>query len=814
MPKPLPKNSKVVIIGGGVIGCSIAYHLTKLGMKDIALLERKSLTCGTTWAAAGLVIEMRGTRELTRMMGYGLDLYSRLEIETGQATGFTKTGSLLISTNWEREREYKRILSQSRTFGVEMERINTDELSRLWPIMNTDDIIAAYYSPNDALVNPVDTAMALSIGARKQGAGIFEETEVFDFDIQNGQIRGVKTNQGDIRCEILVLCAGMWSRELVRKLGVSIPAHAVEHMHFVTQPIEGVKKGMPFVRDQDGYLYYREEVGGLLIGAIDPVAKPYGTRGIPKDWQFNQLGDDLEHLEPLMMNALHRLPALEHTEIRKFTTAAESFTIDNQYILGEAPGLRNVYVATGMNTSGLMSAAGVGLKMAEWITSGRPQHDTWELDVRRFYGWQNNRNFLRDRIVEMVGNAFANHWPYKQLTTARPVRCSALHGRLSKLGACFGQVAGWERPNWFAPEGETPNYEYSWGRQNWFEYSAAEHMAVRYGVGIYDLSSFAKFMFEGRDALSILQNVCANDIDVPLGKVVYTQMLNEMGGIEGDITVTRLNQYKFFIITGALTGVRDFDHISRHILDDANAVLTDMTSAFATLGIMGPSSRELLAKLTLADLSNDAFPFGTARFIELAYATPLAVRISFVGELGWEIYMPPDFAPAVFDALMDAGRDQGVQPVGFHAIDSLRLERGFRHWGADIGPDDTPWEAGLGFAVKLNKGGFIGREALLSQKENGLRRKLVTFTVEDPDALIYHDEPIYRDGRLASCITHGSYAHLPGCPIGMGYLENPEGVPDAWILEAKYEIEVEGQRVPAKVHLKPVYDPEGQRVKM
>jgi len=814
MPNPLPKNSKVVIIGGGVIGCSIAYHLTKLGMKDIALLERKTLTCGTTWAAAGLVIEMRGTRELTRMMGYGLDLYSRLETETGQATGFIKTGSLLIATNRERERENNRILSQSRTFGVEMERINTDELSRLWPIMNTDDIIAAYYSPNDALVNPVDTTMALAIGARKDGAGIYEETEVFDFDIQNGQIRGVKTNQGDIRCEIMVLCAGMWSRELVRKLGVAVPLHAVEHMHFITQPIEGVKKGMPSVRDQDGHLYYREEVGGLLIGAIEPVAKPYGTRGIPKDWQFHELDDDLEHLEPLMMNALHRIPALEHTEIRKFTTVPESFTIDNQYILGEAPGVRNVYVATGMNTSGLMSAAGVGLKMAEWITSGRPQRDVWELDVRRFYSWQNNRNFLSDRIVEMVGNAFANHWPYRQLTTARPVRCSVLHGRLNKLGACFGQVAGWERPNWFAPEGVTPNYEYSWGRQNWFEYSAAEHMAVRNGVGIYDLSSFAKFMFEGRDALSVLQNVCANDIDVSLGKVVYTQMLNEMGDIEGDITVTRLGQHKFFIVTGTLTGVRDFDHISCHIPDSAHAVLTDMTSAFATLGIMGPSSRELLAKLTLADLSNDAFPFGTARFIELAYATPLAVRISFVGELGWEIYMPPDFAPAVFDALMDAGRDLGVQPVGFHAIDSLRLERGFRHWGADIGPDDTPWEAGLGFAVKLNKGSFIGREALLSKKENGLRRKLVIFTVEDPEALIYQDEPIYRDGRLASCITHGSYAHLLECPIGMGYLENPEGITDAWILEANYEIEVEGQRVPAKVHLKPVYDPEGQRVKM
>lgn len=814
MPKPFPKNSQVVIIGGGVIGCSIAYHLTKLGMKDLALLERKTLTCGTTWAAAGLVVEMRGTIELTRMTGYGLDLYSRLESETGQTTGFTRTGSLLIATNREREREYNRILSQSRTFGVEMERINIDELKRLWPIMKTQDIIAAYYSPNDALVNPVDTAMALASGARKGGASIYEETEVLDFQIQNGRIKGVKTNQGDIRCEILVLCAGMWSRELARKLGVAVPLHAVEHMHFITQPMEGVQRGMPILRDQDGHLYYREEVGGLLIGAIEPVAKPYGTKGIPVDWQFKELEDDLEHLEPLMMNALNRVPALENTAIRKFTTVPESFTIDNQYIIGEAPQYRNVYVATGMNTSGLMCAAGVGLKMAEWITAGRPQRDVWELDIRRFYGWQNNRNFLSDRIVEMVGNAWANHWPYKQLTTARPVRCSVLHDRLAKLGACFGQVAGWERPNWFAPNGVTPDYKYSWGRQNWFEYSAAEHMAVRNGVGIYDLSSFANFMLEGRDALGILQNVCANDMDVSSGRVVYTQILNDKGGIEADITVTRLAEHKFFIVTGTPTGIRDFDYISRHIPDDAHAVLTDMTSAFATLGVMGPRSRELVSKLTLADLSNDAFPFGTAQFIELAYATPLALRISFVGELGWEIYMPPDFAATVFDALMDAGWDLGVQSVGFHAIDSLRLERGFRHWGADIGPDDTPWEAGLGFAVKLNKGDFIGREALLRQKEKGSYRKLVTFTAEDPEALIYHDEPVYREGRLASSITHGSYSHLLECPIGMGYLENPEGITDAWILDANYEIEVERRRVPAKVHLKPVYDPEGKRVKM
>jgi len=814
MPNELPSHAQVVIIGGGVIGCSVAYHLTKAGISDVALLERKSLTCGTTWAAAGLVVEMRGTRELTRMTGYGLDLYARLEAETGQTTGFTRSGSLLIATNQEREREYNRILSQSRTYGVEMERIGIDELKKLWPILHTEDITAAYYAPNDALVNPVDTTMALSIGARRGGAKICEETQVLDFNLDNGRIRGVKTNRGDIRCDVLVLCAGMWSRELARKLGLAIPLHAVEHMHFVTQPMEGIKKGMPILRDQDGHLYFREEVGGLLIGAIEPVAKPYGTKGIPENWSFDELSDDLDHLEPLMMNALHRGPALEQTDIRTFTTVPESFTIDNQYILGTAPLFENLYTATGMNTSGLMCAAGVGLKMAEWITKDRPQNDVWEIDVRRFYSWQNNRNYLRDRIVEMVGNAWANHWPYKQLTTARPVRRSALHDQLAELGACFGQLGGWERANWFAPKGVTPEYIYSWGRQNWFDYSAAEHMAVREGVGVYDMSSLANFVLEGRDALGVLQRLCANEIDIPIGKVVYTQMLNKAGGIEADLTITRLAQSKFFIVTGTPTSMRDFDRIARNIPEDAHAVLTDMTSAYAVLCVMGPKSRQLLSQLTLADLANEAFPFGTAQHIEFAYATPLAQRISFVGELGWEIYMPPDFAPAFFDTLLETGKDIGLKPVGFHAIDSLRLERGFRHWGADIGPDDTPFEAGLGFAVKLDKGDFVGREALLRKKQEGLRRKLVTFTVDDPEAMIYHDEPIYRNGNLISCNTHGSFSHLLGCPIGMGYLENPEGISDEWILAGEYEIEVEDQRVPAKVHLQGVYDPGGKRARL
>lgn len=815
MPKEMPTHAQVVVIGGGVVGCGTAYHLTKCGVKDVVLLERKSLNCGTSWAAAGLVINLRGTLELAKMTAHSMELYQELEKETEQTTGYTKTGSLLIATNAERQLEYERFLSIGETLGVEIRRIDLNELRELWPPINTEGIIGAYYMPNDAVVNPVDTTMSLSIGARRGGAKIFEETEVVDFDIKNGVVHGVRTNRGDIRCECVVLCTGMWSRELARKIGVSVPLHATEHVHFTTMPMEGTYKGMPILRDQDSYLYFREEVGGLLIGAFELRAKPYGTKGIPANWQFKELPNDMDHLEPLLENALKRVPALEHTDVRHFTTTAESFTPDNMYVMGEAPGLKRFYTAAGMNSSGILCGAGVGKKMAEWIARGYPSSgDIWELDIRRCFSWQMNLNYLHDRSVETPGNTWANHWPYKQWETARGVRKSALHDRLAERGACFGQLAGWERANWFAPEGVEPKYEYSWLRQNWFAYSANEHMTVRNGVGIYDLSSMANFVMQGKDALDVLQKVCGNNIDVSIGKVVYTQMLNERGGIEADLSVTRLADNKFFIVTGGATAMRDFDYISRHIPEDAHAHLVDMSSAYSMLAVMGPKARDLLSKVTDSDLSNEAFPFGTAREISVAYATPLAVRMSYVGELGWELYVPVDFATGVFDALMEAGQDLGVKPVGLHAVDSLRLERGFRHWPSDICPDDTPLEAGLGFAVKFDKGDFLGREALIKQKQESLKRQLVIFTIEDPEPLLYHYEPVYRNGERVSYITHGAYAHQLGCAIGMGYLENRDGITDEWILKGDYEIGWQGKRVPAKVHLKAPYDPKGERVRM
>ncbi len=786
-----------------------------MGVKDVVLLERRSLTCGTNCAAAGLVVNLRGTFEMVRMTRHGYELYRELEKETEQPTGFIQCGTINIATNENRKHELEHWESLAETFGVVNLPIGLDELKERWPLINTEDILSAYYMPNDAVVNPVDTAMSMAIGARKGGVQIFEETEVLDFEMKNDQVVGIKTNRGNIKCESTVLCAGMWSRELGRKLGISVPIHACQHMHFVTQPIEGVYKGMPILRDQDGCLYFREEVGGLLIGAFEYGALPYGTKGIPNDWCFRELPTDMEHLEPLMENALKRAPALESTQIRQFTTTAESFTPDNMYIMGEAPGMKKLYTACGMNSSGILCGAGVGKKTAEWIVDGYPKSGhIWEADNRRCFSWMMNTNWLKDRAPETPGNLYGIHFPFKQWETGRNVRTSALHSRLAERGACFGQLFGWERANWFAPEGVESKYEYSFHRQNWFKYSAAEHMAVREGVGIYDLSSMANFVMEGKEALSVLQKVCGNDIDAPIGKVVYTQILNERGGIEADITVTRLKEDKFFIVTAGATALRDFDYIQRAIPEGAHAFVIDVSSAYAMLGVMGPNSRRLLEKVTDADLSNQAFPFATAKEIHVGYATPLAMRMSFVGELGWELYVPTDFAPSMFDVLMKAGEDLGVKLVGLHAVDSLRLERGFRHWPSDIDPDSTPLEASLGFAVKLDKGEFRGKEALLKQKQEGLKRKLVMFTVDDPEPLIYHDEPVYRNGELVSSNTHGAYGHLLGASVGMCYLRNPDGISDQWITQGRYEIGIDGQRYPITIHLTAPYDPKGERARM
>jgi 4-methylaminobutanoate oxidase (formaldehyde-forming) len=777
-------------------------------------LERKQLTSGTTWAAAGLIGQLRASREMTNLAKYGTELYAHLEEETGQATGYQTTGALGVAQTEDRKREWLRGASMARAFGIEMYEISLSEAQDLVPLLNTDGLVSVFYLPQDGQTNPVDTAQALAKGARMGGARIIEGVKVLDIHVKNGAVSGVNTDKGDIACEYVVNCGGMWGREIGKMVGVSIPLHAAEHMHMVTKPIWGIKKLMPTVRDFDGHVYFREEGGGLLMGGFEPVAKPWGMKGIPEDFMFTELQEDWGQFEIFMESGLRRFPCLETAEVRHLSVVPESFTPDNAYMLGEAPGVKNFFVACGMNSVGIASAGGAGKALAQWIDQGYPEEDLWSVDIRRFFGWQQNSRYLHDRTVETVGLLYAHHYPYLQRTTARSVLCSPFHDRLAERGACFGMVAGWERANWFAPEGVKPEYQYGWGRQKWFEFSAQEHMAVREGVGVYDLTSMHKYLFQGRDVEAVLQHICSNDMAIPIGKIVYTQLLNERGGIEADVTVTRLAEETYFIITSVAAGVRDFDWINRHIPESTRAILTDVTHGYAMLAVMGPKSRDLLQTLTEADLSNEGFPFGTAQQIDIAYARPWVLRFSYVGELGWELYIPTAFATGVFDALTAEGAKIGLRLVGLHAVDSLRLEKGYRHWGSDITPDDTPFEAGLGFGVKFDKGDFIGRDTLLQQKESGLTRKLVIFTLEEPNPLLYHDEPIYRDGELVSLITHGAYAHLLKCSMGMGYLVNPEGVDDHWILSGRYEIDVEGKRIPAKAHLNAPYDPRGERVRM
>ena len=813
MQLPFPTHSRVVVIGGGIVGCSVAYHLNKLGIHDVVLVERKNIASGTTWAAAGLMGQLWANGPLTMLAKYGGDLYSRLEQETGQPTGYKRNGSIRVAQTKDRVKEYRRSMAMAHAFGIEMDEIDLSEAKRRWPLLNTDDLLAAWYQPNDAHANPEDTAQALAKGARMNGTRIIENVEALDVTFSNNTVSGVITDKGKIQCEIAVLTGGMWSSGFARKMGITVPLHAAEHMHVATEPMEGVSSGLPDLRDMDGYIYFKEETGGLLMGGFEPVAKPWGKNGIPDDFCHTTLAEDWDQFEIFMKNAIKRVPAMADARVGKLLVVPESFTPDNAYMLGEAPGFTNFFVAAGMNSVGITSAGGAGKALAEWIVQGYPEQDLWAVDIRRFHGWQRNRRYLHDRVKEGVGLLYAHHWPFKQVTTSRPVRCSAFHDRLANMGACFGVLSGWERANWFAPKGTPPKYQYSWDRQNWFEHSAAEHRAVRENVGFYDLSSMAKFRLEGKDALPVLQYICANNVDVAPGRVVYTQLLNQWGGIEADLTVTRLSKNLFFIVTAAATQTRDFDWIKRHIPPFADAVLTDVTSGYSMLAVVGPNSREVLGKLSDEDLSNAAFPFASARELDVAYARPLVLRMNFVGELGYELYIPTEFSLPVFDALMEAGSDFDMKPVGLHAIDSLRLEKGYRHWGSDITPDNSPIEAGLERFVRYDKGDFLGRSALLAQREKGVIRKLVMFTLENPDKLLFHDEPIYRDMDHEAEITHGAYAHFLGCAMGMGYLENPEGITDKWILEGRYEVNVEGERVKAKAHLKPPYDPDNLRLR-
>jgi 4-methylaminobutanoate oxidase (formaldehyde-forming) len=810
----------VVIVGGGIVGCSIAYHLTKLGWRDVVLLERKQLTCGTTWHAAGLVGQLRATLNLTKLAVYTTDLYSGLEAETGQATGFKQNGSLGVAANAERFEELKRSASMARMAGLEVQVISPAEARELYPLLNIEDLVGAVFLPNDGQTNPIDTTMALAKGARAGGAKIFEDTKVTAIHTGTGtsgpRVTGVSTDKGDIKADTVVNCAGLWAREVGLLCGVRVPLHACEHYYILTDPMPDVSAKLPVLRDPDGCAYYKEDAGKILLGAFEGNARAWGMDGIPEDFSFDELPGDMDHFMPVLEGAMHRVPALESVGLRKFFCGPESFTPDVRYYLGEAPEVRNFFVAAGFNSIGIQSAGGAGKVISEWIVNGHPPMDVADVDIRRVIPFQNNKRYLQERAPESLGLLYAMHWPYRQPETGRGVRTSPLHERLAAKGACFGEAAGWERANWFAPEGIEPKYEYSYKRQNWFPYAAAEHKAVREAVGLFDMTSFAKFLVEGADAEAVLQRVCANDMAVPTGKVVYTQWLNERGGIEADLTVTRLAEDRYMVVTAGAAAPRDWTWLKRHIPEGASCRVTDITSGLAVLSVMGPNSRDLLSRVSDADLSNQAFPFGTAQEIELGYATLRAVRVTFVGELGWELYVPSEFACHVFDTIMAEGGDFGLKLAGLHVLDSCRIEKAFRHWGHDITDEDTPLEAGLGFAVRLDKNAdFIGRDALLRQKETGkLTKRLVQFALDDPEPLLYHNEPVYRDGEAVGYLTSGNYGHHLGRAIGLGYVNHPDGVTADWVTAGRYEIEVACERFSAQASLRPMYDPKAERVKV
>jgi glycine cleavage system T protein len=808
----LPRQAQVVIVGGGIVGCSIAYHLTKLGVRDVLLLERKQLTCGTTWHAAGLVRASQAYANLTKLAVYTTNLYRTLEQETGQATGFKETGSLSIALNEERWDEFKRSATAGKAMGVEVEVIDTAEAKRRHPLINTEGVLGAIYFPRDGQCDPGATALSLARGAKLGGATILEGVKVTGVKVREGRAVGVETDRGPVQAEVVVNAGGMWARDIGLMAGVRVPLHAAEHFYAVTEPIEGLPAKLPVLRVMDSYTYVKEDAGKILFGCFEPVAKPWGMDGIPENFCFDQLPEDLEHFSPVVEAMLHRIPILQKAGIRTFFNGPESFTPDQRYLLGESPEVEKFFVAAGFNSIGIQSAGGAGMALAHWIVDGHPPFDLWDVDIRRMMPHQNDKAYLKERVSEALGLLYGMHWPFRQFETARGRRLTPLFETLRRRGACFGETAGWERANWFAPPGVEAKYEYSWKRQNWFPHRAEECRAVREAVGLLDLSTFAKFRVEGPDAARELNRISAADVDVAPGRAVYTQWLNPRGGIEADLTVTRLARDSFLVVTAAATAVRDWTWLTRHLRGAARA--SDVTEAFGIIGVMGPLSRKLLQRLTHVDLDNAAFPFGASREIDVAGVPLRATRISYVGELGWELMAPWDRTAELYEALFAGGGDLPLRPVGMHAMDVLRLEKGYRHWGHDIGDEDTPLQAGLGFAVGWRKpGDFIGRRALENQKAAGVTRRLLAFQLEDPEVLLYHNEPIWRDGKIVGRTTSGNYGHTLGRAIALGYVPVEAGSPPAAALDGSYEIEVAWQRYPAQASLAPLWDPKGERLR-
>jgi len=809
-----PTQARAVVIGGGIVGCSTAYHLAGLGWDDVVLLERKKLTSGSTFHAAGLVGQLRTSANITQLLKYSVELYDRLEAETGQATGWKRNGGLRLACNEARMTEIKRQATMARSFGLEMHLLTPKEAGDLWPLMETDDLVGAAFLPTDGQANPSDITQALARGARTHGARIIEDTAVTAIRVENGRVSGVVTDRGAIACEIVVNCGGQWAGEVGRLAGVNVPLQSDQHQYMVSEPIAGTSPDLPTLRDPDRLIYFKEEVGGLVMGGYEPNPIPWALDGIPADFHFTLLESNWDHFEPLMEQALARVPALETAGVRELVNGPESFTPDGNFILGEAPEVAGFFVGAGFNAFGIAGAGGAGRALAEWIDGGEAPMDLWVVDIRRFGAPQRDPDWVRARTLELYGKHYTIAWPHEEHLSGRPRQVSPLYERLRAQGACFGSKLGWERPNWFAPEGVEARDEYSFGRQNWFGPVGEEHRATREAVALFDQTSFAKFMVTGPGAEAALSWICAGDIAKPPGRLTYTQMLNARGGIECDLTVARLASDRFCIVTGTGFRTHDLAWIVANMPAGAEARIDDVTEDYATLSLMGPRAREVLSAATGADLSNDAFPFASLREIEIAGVRLNALRITYVGKLGWELHMPIAGALAVYDALMAAGAAHGIANAGYRAIESLRLEKGYRAWGSDIGPDFTPLESGLGWAVKLKKNiPFKGREALIDQAARPLTKRFACFTVDDPEVVLLGRETIYRDGARVGWLTSGGWGYTVAKNIGYGYVRDETGVDIEYLKAGAYELEVATRRVPCTLHTGPLYDPRMERVR-
>ena len=810
-----PAQARVVIIGGGIMGCSVAYHLTKLGWRDVVLLEQGRLSGGTTWHAAGLVGQLRSHGSLTRLIRDSTELYAGLEAETGLATGWKRCGSLSVARTPDRMTQLRRTISAARAQGVEIEELTPREAGEKWPVMRTDDLVGAVWLPGDGKANPTDVTQALARGARTGGAAIHEKTRVTAIEVARGRVVAVVTDKGRIACEAICIAAGQWSRAVGGMCGVSIPLHSAEHMYIVTERIEGVTPDLPVMRDPDGFIYFKEEVGGLVMGGFEPDAKPWGMDGIPDDFEFGLLPDDWDQFEILMRHALERVPALERAQVKTFVNGPESFTPDNNFLLGEAPEVRGVFVGAGFNSMGIASSGGAGRALAEWIVAGEATRDLWPVDIRRFAPFNSNPAWLKDRVKEVLGLHYAMPWPNRELATARPFRRSPLYDRLAARGAVFGSKMGWERANFFAPRPEDREIVYGFGRQNWFDIVAAEHRACRETVALFDMTSFAKFEMAGPDAETALQYLCANDMAVPVGTSVYTALLNRRGGFESDLTAARMSDDRFLLLTGSAQATRDADWIGRNMPEGARATLTDVTSAYGILALMGPRSRELLGRVSSTPLDDRSFPPHAVKPLSIGYATAWAARRSYMGELGYELYAPSEFAAAIYDALQAAGADLGLRDAGYYAVESLRIEKGYRAWGRELSPDVTPFDAGLGFAVKLGKGDFIGRDALLAGRQTPRSRRLVSLLGPAPNGqMAWGGEAVLAGGRPVGEVTSAAYGASLGGIVALGWVRRPDGEVSAdWLAGQDFAIDIAGELVPARASLSALYDPAGSRMR-